>query len=253
MPKVSIITPCYNAEKYIQETYESLKNQTFKDWEWIVVDDSSKDNSYKILEDLQHQDERIKLFKNEENLKVSKTRNKGIKEASGDYIALLDADDLWLPDKLETQVSWHEEGEKFTFHTASIFKDEVTLGQKKGKGKITRHDLLKNNVIHTSSVMVDSSITKRHPFKEGLSYGEDLLFFIDIISETKFAHGHENIFSKYRLHENSLSKNKINMAKNRWKIYRQHLKLPFLTSLFYFVHYGITAFLKYSKWLKKKS
>ncbi len=107
-PLVSIITPLYNCEKYIEETILSVINQTYKNWEMIIVDDCSKDNGTEIVEKYQRKDNRIKLFKNEINLGGAGTRNKCIEKAKGKYIAFLDSDDLWKKEKLEKQISFME-------------------------------------------------------------------------------------------------------------------------------------------------
>ena len=107
-PLVSIITPLYNCEKYIEETILSVINQTYKNWEMIIVDDCSKDKGVEIVEKYQRLDSRIKLYKNEINLGGAGTRNKCIEKAKGKYIAFLDSDDLWKKEKLEKQISFME-------------------------------------------------------------------------------------------------------------------------------------------------
>ena len=100
-PQISVITPCYNAESTIRETIDSVLRQTFKDWELLIIDDCSTDNSAEIIREYSSRDSRIKYFKTEEKSGSPSTpRNIGIDNASGEYIAFLDADDVWLPDKL---------------------------------------------------------------------------------------------------------------------------------------------------------
>ena len=105
-PLVSIITPMYNSEKFILKTIKSVINQTYSNWELLLIDDRSTDNSIKILEDFKSKYANIKLLQNDTNLGAAKSRNKGILEAKGDYIAFLDADDLWKPNKLDLQIQF---------------------------------------------------------------------------------------------------------------------------------------------------
>src|SRR5690606_921167 len=106
MTAISIITPCYNASKFLLETYESIKAQTYMDWEWIVVDDCSTDHSWEMLQKFSEEDTRVKIFQNEKNLGAAVTRNKCLAEAQGEYYAFLDSDDLWHQEKLKTQIEF---------------------------------------------------------------------------------------------------------------------------------------------------
>src|SRR5438270_280343 len=108
IPKISVIMPAYNAQKYISQAIESILNQTFKDFELIIIDDASQDNTAKIIGDFARKDNRIIYLRNKENLKLSKALNLGIKKAQGKYIARMDADDISLPDRLDKQFSFME-------------------------------------------------------------------------------------------------------------------------------------------------
>lgn len=108
-PLVSIITPVYNAQDYLEETILSVLNQTYYNWELLLIDDCSIDNSYKIIEKYLKKDRRIKYLKNDKNSGPAITRNKGIEEAKGEYIAFLDSDDLWYENKLEKQINFMKE------------------------------------------------------------------------------------------------------------------------------------------------
>ena len=113
---VSVITPMHNSGRYILDTIESVKNQTYKNWEMIIIDDCSTDNSVELVKKYIQSDERIKLIRLEENVGVAKARNKGIENSKGRYLAFLDSDDLWLPDKLNKQIKFvtdKETKEKF--------------------------------------------------------------------------------------------------------------------------------------------
>ena len=106
---VSIVVPVYNAEKFLKDTIKTVTNQTYENWELLLVDDCSTDKSVKIIMEYQQKDKRIKLFLNSKNSGAAISRNKGIEESRGRYIAFLDADDLWEPKKLEKQVAFMQE------------------------------------------------------------------------------------------------------------------------------------------------
>ena len=108
MPKISVVIPAYNAEIYLSEAIESIINQTFKDFELIIIDDSSVDNSWEIIKKYSLQDNRIKIYRNEVNLGIAGNRNKGISLSSGEYLAWQDADDISIATRLERQVSFME-------------------------------------------------------------------------------------------------------------------------------------------------
>ena len=110
MPKVSIITPAYNASQFLSETIDSVVEQTFKDWEMIIIDDCSSDDTVSIATEYTKKDKRIKVVRNKDNCGVAATRNHGLDVATGEYIAFIDSDDLWLPEKLEKQVRFIKKG-----------------------------------------------------------------------------------------------------------------------------------------------
>ena len=108
-PIISIITPAYNAENYISQTIESVQNQSFKDWELIIVDDCSKDYTSVLVKEFENKDPRIRMIKAPQNGGVAKARNLGLEQARGDFIAFVDSDDLWEPEKLEKQLAFMKE------------------------------------------------------------------------------------------------------------------------------------------------
>ena len=105
MPKISIITPAYNCEKYLEQSVDSVLSQTWQDWELLIIDDCSKDNTYALMQKLAKKDERIRILQNPQNSGAAATRNNGVRQAAGEWIAFIDSDDLWEPDKLEKQMA----------------------------------------------------------------------------------------------------------------------------------------------------
>ena len=160
-PLVSIITPVYNAERFLSETIKSVKEQTYKNWELLLVDDCSKDNSAKIIKEFNRTDDRIKYIKLEKNSGASISRNTGIKNAKGRFIAFVDSDDLWEPEKLEIQISYMlEKNLGFTFTSYRYMKENGVKTNKVAKApfKINYNGLLKNTIIGCSTVVIDREI-----------------------------------------------------------------------------------------------
>ena len=155
---VSIIVPVYNSEKFIEDTINTVKQQTYKNWELILVNDCSTDKSKEIIEEYIKKDEKMKLINLEKNSGAAIARNTGIEKAKGRYIAFLDADDLWNKEKLEKQIKFMKDNDyKFTF-TGYEFADENGRGNGKivkVPEKINYKKALKNTTIWTSTVMFD--------------------------------------------------------------------------------------------------
>ena len=225
--KVSIIIPMYNAEKYISQTVKSVIAQTYKNWELLIINDNSKDDSYKIVRELSEKDDRIKVINSEKNIGVVNGRNKLITIADGQYIAFLDADDYWTENKLDTRIS--EEGKPI---------NEIKI-----KEEILYNDLLKNNYLGCLTVILDSEKLGKRFFKQR-NKNEDYVLWLEIIKETGKIYGLKENLAFYRVLNNSRSSNKIDAAKVRWEIYRKVEKLSFFKALYYFINYAIIALKK---------
>ncbi len=250
MKKVSIITPCFNAEKFIPETYDSLKSQTFSNWEWVITDDCSTDGSVEIIEKLRENDQRVKLIKNEKNSGAAKTRNVSLDHATGDFVAFLDVDDLWESQKLQKQISFMEQtGSEFTYHDYwTIDAEGKVLKEQLLDQKYTATDLLKFNPFATSSIMISKSLLDLNSirFKEHLRRRQDYLFWYDAILACREAIGLNEKLSCYRIFGgDSLSSDKKKMAVIQWGLYRDEFKLGFIKSAYYFFRYAIHGIRKY--------
>jgi len=242
---VSIITPSYNSEAFIKETINSVLSQSYKRWEMIIVDDSSSDKSLSIIKTFIERDKRIKLIQNIQNMGVAKSRNRAIKEAKGEYIALLDADDVWLPHKLATQISLMQEHNILVSYSTyyTINQESKTIGLFQTKPKVTYHDLLKTSTIGTLTMIYNVKQLGKFYFEE-IGH-EDYLYKLNILKQVPFAIGIQAPLAHYRLSAKSLSSNKIKASLWQWKIYRTHEKLSLLQSLYYFFHYTYHGIFKY--------
>lgn len=220
MKKVSILMPMYNSEKYVQEAIDSVLNQTYENFELIIVDDGSIDSSVEIVE--KYNDPRIKLYKNIENKGLPYTRNKLLSLATGEYIALLDSDDIALPNRLQIQVDFLERNQNVDIVGSSA----IIFGKykiEKASKVITGIEDIKCNLMF-GNCMINSTVMMRRDFVEGnkLSYRQecvvcqDYSFFVDAalvgnienmnISTIKYRTGHENITKKSKTKKINLRK-----------------------------------------------
>lgn len=246
---VSIITPCYNSERFISKTIESILNQTYPYWEMIIVDDGSQDNTRGIIEEYCEQDSRIRLINLKENSgSATIPRNIAIKEAKGRYIAFIDSDDLWKPDKLEKQLSLFD-----TSNVAVVYSNYEKIdefGNRCGRiivapQRCTYHQLLCGNVIGCLTGIYDTLKAGKQYF---ISAGhEDYILWLSILRKGYLAVNTQSCLAEYRIRKNSLSSNKVKVLPWVWNIYMNIEKLGYFRSSFYFVNYAIRGIFKYMK------
>ena len=243
--KVSIIVPMYNAEKFIGKTIESVLAQTYQNWEMLIMNDASTDNSLAIVSVYAKKDERIKIVNTEKNVGVVKGRNFLIDLASGKYIAFLDADDYWHNEKLEKQIKFMKEKNASISCTeyTRVKENEEKINDVIIKEEISYNDMLKNNYLGCLTVIYDAKKIGKRYFKE-LEKNEDYVLWLEIVKDVNTIYGLKENLAYYRVLDNSRSSNKVKTAKVRWEIYRKIEKLSLLKSLYYFLHYAIRAVLK---------
>ena len=243
--KVSVITPAYNSEKYIAGTIRSVQNQTYKNWEMIIVDDCSADKTVEIAESIAKTDPRIKVLKQENNGGAAKARNRALDEATGRYIAYLDADDIWKPEKLEKQVAFmRKEHCDFSCTSYEVIDD---AGRPLNKyiymrSKVDYKGFLTNNLLQTVGIMVDlQTVDKILLVMPDLRRRQDAATWLQVLKAGHDCHGMKDIMAEYRRTENSLSSNKVKAVRGVWMLYREveHLSLPF--SCYCFVRYAFLA------------
>lgn len=243
--KVSIIVPMYNAEKFIGKTIESVLAQTYQNWEMLIMNDVSTDNSLAIVSLYAKKDERIKIVNTEKNVGVVKGRNFLIDLASGKYIAFLDADDYWHNEKLEKQIKFMKEKNASISCTeyTRVKENEEKINDVIIKEEISYNDMLKNNYLGCLTVIYDANKIGKRYFKE-LEKNEDYVLWLEIVKDVNTIYGLKENLAYYRVLDNSRSSNKVKTAKVRWEIYRKIEKLSLLKSIYYFLHYAIRAVLK---------
>ena len=243
---ISIVTPVYNAAAFIRQTMEMVQAQTYTDWELILVDDGSKDESCKRIEDYlkEKPDERIRLIKKEKNEGAALTRNRGIKEAKGRYIAFLDADDVWLNHKLQRQMEFMEETDAGFVFSAYEFGDEEAIGTGRivhVPDSLTYKKALSRTVIFTTTVLLDTKKISKDLIYMPNVPSEDSATWWQILRQGPVARGFDEVLAIYRRPGKSLSSNKLKAIQRIWFLYRSVEKLSLWDSCVAFVGWAYRA------------
>ena len=231
-PLVSIIMPAFNSSRFIAKSIDSVHNQTYQDWELLVVDDASTDDTPSIVRHFQSRDARIKLIRLEENSGAAKARNTALEEAKGRYFAFLDSDDLWTSEKLEIQLSFMKKHESaFTYGYYARIDEEGTL-----TGKIVQaptnmgyHRLLTGNDIGCLTVMIDTNVVGSIEFPP-VRVHQDWAMWLALLRNGIKATCIPQVLGSYRLSTGSISRSKMKTLKAKWIIYRRVERLSFIAS-----------------------
>ena len=244
-PLVSIIVPMYNAQATIKDTIESVLSQTYDNWEMIIVDDCSSDSSATIVGEYCMRDGRIGYHLAKENGGVCASRNKALELATGRYIAFLDSDDMWTPNKLEKQLEFMKTKQVAFTYTACDVIDEN--GQPTGQvrhvpSRVDYKGLLKGNCIPCLTAMIDREMVDYKGMPN--IHHEDYAAWLNILRTGVTAYGIDEVLAHYRVCSSSLSGNKFKAMKWTWDIYRKHEGLGIFKSSYYFINYVVKALLK---------
>ena len=237
MKKVSVIIPMHNSSKYILECINSVINQTYKNLEIILIDDKSTDDTLKKVSSIK--DKRIKLIKFKKNEGAAKARNKGIEEATGDYLCFLDSDDYWVKDKIRKQVEFIKD-KAFIYSKYLYLRNGKTHVANVPKS-LTYNQLLRNSAIFTSTVMLNMKyLDKEDIYMPDIKMGQDYGSWYKILKRVGKAYGLQEVLSIYRVGNKSLSSNKIKAVKRTWNLYKME-NLPFLKRIICFTCYAFNA------------
>ncbi|GLR85457.1 glycosyltransferase family 2 protein [Bradyrhizobium iriomotense] len=245
MPLVSIITPSWNVERFIEETIRSVQAQTFADWELLIADDCSTDKTPELIEAISARDPRVKLIRQEKNGGPALARQASIDHAQGRYLAFLDSDDLWLPNKLERQLVFAREKRAALSYTAfrRIDESNTTTGRLiEVPGSLSYAQLLKNTSIATLTALVDREIAG--PVTMTNEGYDDFCLWLSILRPGHTAFGLNEDLARYRVRGASVSSRPVRSAKWVWHIYRNVEHLPLIQSAWCFGHWGARAWLK---------
>ena len=246
-PKVSVIMPAYNSEEFIEQAIRSALNQTYSNLEVIVIDDNSNDGTNSIVKKLADEDDRVILVRNEHNLGAAQSRNKGMDLCRGEYVALLDSDDVWYPEKLEVQMELAQKENADIVYCSYAITDEK--GQKKCPDFIVSEcasleSTIIKSEISCSTAILGPGVIKGYRFPHEY-YHEDLALWLRLLKDGMKAVGTKQVLAEYRLRGNSRAANKMHVAKQRWIIYRSLLGLSAVKSSYCLLRYAVGGFLKY--------
>ncbi len=237
---VSVITPTFNCGAYILETIRSVQAQTFDNWEMIIVDDCSTDDTKEIVGQACEKDPRIKYVRLKTNSGAAVARTEAMKLAKGNYMAFLDSDDLWKPEKLEKQLAFMEEN-RYPF-TATAYEKIDESGRKLNKivnviDRTSYNRLLLDCPIGNSTVMYD--VDKMGKFEvPNIKKRNDDALWLKMLKQEKYIYGLQEVLMEYRVRPNSISSNKLSLVKYHWKLYRKIEHLSVLRSAFHIVVWG---------------
>lgn len=243
---ISIIMAAYNAERTIEQAVTSVLNQTYTNFELLIIDDCSKDNTLSIAENFGQKDSRVKIIKNDKNCGVSYTRKHGLEEAKGEWIAVLDSDDAWTSDKLEKQIRLQKETGGDLLYAGSAFMDndgKPINWYLHAPQKIEYKQLLKQNLISNSSSLVRKELYEKYYVSDD-SMHEDFAVWLGILKSGKCAYGVDEPLLIYRLSKKSKSGNKFKAAKMNWNTYR-YVGLNIFSAFYYECWYIVKGLLKY--------
>lgn len=248
--EVSIIMPAYNSSAYIDQSIRSVLDQSFPDWELIIVDDGSQDETPGIIADYASKNNRIKTIFNKQNLGPALSRNEGIRASTGRYITFLDSDDFWHKDFLMEMHNFILQNEYvFVFSSYNRVKENgVLVDTFDVPQKVCRKNLLKTCPISCLTAIYDSEALGKF-YMPDVKKRQDYAMWLDILKLTDYAYGYQKPLASYRFRKGSISNNKFQVVKYQWNIYRKHVKLSVFVSLYYLINYAVFGLLKYRRLL----
>lgn len=251
---VSIIIPAYNVEAFIAETIKSVQAQTYQNWEMLITDDLSHDQTRQVIKAFMKTDKRIKLFCLDNNQGPAVARNNSIKNAKGQFIAFLDADDIWYPQKLDVQVKAMLKSKTEVSFSSYQHIDEygnnlnLTI---QAMPSLSYTKLLKNNYIGNLTGMYDASKLGKI-YNPQLKKRQDWCLWLQALQKSKKpALGIQQVLAKYRIRKNSISSNKLQLLKYNFQVYHQYLNYNLLKSMIYLLVFLAEYFLVRPKYIQK--
>ncbi len=244
-PKVTIILPNFNSEGFLEETINSIFNQTYDNWELIIIDDNSNSQTTKILKKYKNK-KKIHIIFLKKNIGAGPCRNLGIKYAKSNYLAFIDSDDLWEISKLDDQVNFMVKNNfKFTYTNYITFKKNSNkINYIKCPQKTSYNDFIKNTSIGTSTMMVEKKLLKDIKFTN-TKICEDFFFKCKILKKIKYAFCLNEYLVKYQIRKNSLQSNKLRNLYWLWFINKNYNKLNFFHNLISIISISFNSIKKY--------
>lgn len=233
--------PTFNSQRFVELSIRSVQAQTLTNWELLICDDASTDGTVELLQSLAARDNRIKVVFSPKNRGAAAARNNAIRRAAGEYVAFLDSDDLWMPNKLEQQKMHLDSGIDFSFTPYEVV-DEAGVPTGKfvdcrAPKQVNYLDMLnKRATMGCLTVAIRRSVLQKYQMPP-IRQGQDYALWLAVLHEVPFAHRMDTVLSHYRNVPGSISSNKARKAARQWQIYREIEGLPLVRSLWYFVNY----------------
>jgi len=266
---VSIVMPAYNSERFLAEAIASVQSQTYAHWNLIVVDDCSGDGTARVAREWSKQDPRVTVLSSPANGGTAAARNLGLLHCTGRFIAFLDADDLWMPGKLERQLSFMaERNATFSFTAYQKFSSGGLGGVIAARSTVSWHDMLKGNRIGCSTVVLDTRAFSRLRFPPGIARRgelplwrslfdaerrlelierggrEDYALWLSLLRQGELAYGLDEPLVRYRVHGASKTARKLRAIVAQWIVYRDFERISRLSSAWYLAHYAVRGVIK---------
>lgn len=247
MPEISIITPCFNSSPFLEETILSVLHQSFTDWEWLITDDNSTDNSVEIIKKID--DPRIILTVLDKNQGAGNARNKSLEKAIGKYITFLDADDFWEANFLDEMIAFmKKENAELAYSNYARCDEKLRpkIADFKADKEVTFDNLLKTCRLSLLSSMYDSERVGKEFFPPG-SKREDHVMWLNLLKKIPVGKPLAKTMAKYRMHATSVSRRKTNIMKDQYLVYKDYMKFSTIKSWYYTGNWALNGFMKYSK------
>ncbi len=244
---ISIITPVHNSAQFIETTINSVLKQTYPNWEMILIDDCSEDQSIALIKALAENDTRFTIIENATKSGPAITRNKGISTANGQFITFLDSDDLWFPNFLETSLKTCLD-HKYEFVFSSYERKDEDLNPLISDfivpKKVSYNDVLRSCPISCLTAFIDIRRIGKHYMPE-LKKRQDWCLWLSLLKKIDYAYGIEQPLAVYRMRKNSISRNKLKLIPYVWKVYRDVEKLSVIRSFYLLNLWSLNGFKKY--------
>ncbi len=247
-PLVTIVTPVYNSINYVRDSIESVINQTFQNWEMILVDDHSNDGSFELISNIAKIENRIKIIRNKENLGSGLSRNKAIKLANGKYIAFLDSDDLWHNDKLKIQIELMEKNKWSFSHTSYGYISEQ--GEKiKSTFHVSNHPINYSNLLKRTEISCLTAVYNQRIL--GKCYmtehrrKQDYALWLSILKKDIKSQPIDVELAYYRQRSGSATSKKRSLILNHVKFLMETQSMNFIQALYYTLFWMVNGFIRY--------
>ena len=238
MDLVSVIIPYYKKRNFVKETVDSVTNQSYDYSQILIVYDDTNLNDLEFLQEISKLDNRIKIFNNNKRLGAGPSRNKGIEQSTGKYIAFIDADDTWAPEKLKDQISFMKKNSYQISHTSYFIIDEKKkiIGQRKARDLLSINEILKSCDIGLSTVIIEKKvITKTSTKFPKLVTKEDFVFWLTLLKKNYKFYAYDFYLTNWTDSKNSLSSSTIQKLFDGFKVYNYYMNFNMFKSLYYLI------------------